>query len=217
MTPVPTTPAATPLATAPSGVVRGRAIERSPTPARIRQTAPRGTGAQPADGAPSPLLSRLDPPKVLGVDRTLPRGVTPQREARALLPPLERVEVVDVVVEHFERQLAGERRPMAGDDALGALDERSEPGERGAVRSERSPRRKYWDLDVGEIVAGQQHADVRREDGHAVGRVAVRGLQLELLAPEPEPSGKGELLDRAEAQGRLPHHVVPLVRVAQLA
>src|SRR5688500_3309833 len=70
--------------------------------------------------------------EVLRVDLALLAAVAALRQRGLLLAALERVQVVHVLVEDAQRDIAGVGRAVARHDRLGRLHERAQPGEGGA-------------------------------------------------------------------------------------
>ena len=105
---------------------------------------------------------------------------------------------------------------MAGDDVLGALDQRPQALERRAGRRSASPAgAEHRDLDRREVVAGDEHARPGRPDGHPVGGVPVgrdaaraRGRRSRsgpgraAPAPRPSASGRGRSSQSSSSKAR---------------
>ena len=143
--------------------------------------------------------------KVLGVKPPLRLARPALGQRRPLLAALERVQVVHVLVEDPQSGVAVVRRAVAGHDRLRLLHERRQAGQRGAVVGERTARRDHRQLHVRQVVARHQQPERAREHRTAVGRVALRRVQLELASrPGPAGPGTGSACTAPEAQRRRP-------------
>ena len=151
------------------------------------------------------------------MDLALVSGVAPGREPRPVGAALKRVKVGHVLVQQPQGGVAVVGRAVARHHGVGALDQRSQPGEGRAVVVERSRGRDHGDLHIAEVVAADQEPQPGGEDSHPVARMALRRMQLKLLLTEAEPAGDRQRLNGPQGQRSSAAHVVGRVGIAQLA
>ena len=127
---------------------------------------------------------------------------------------LRPVHVSYVLGQDLQRLLARDGAAVAGDDGLGALDQRPEPAQGLGVRVARVF--DHRDLDRRQVVAAHEHLGPRDEHRQAVTGVAGGGVELELGGvAEFELARHGQVLETAQRQWRALRDVVVIVEGSQ--